>query len=197
VVFGCLPGVVLTAVGYAGGTTERPSYYKYHHSVFIPTMCGHHRMGDHTECVRVTYDPQKTKYQDILDVFWRSHDSTVKTSRQYRSILIPNSDAQTELAIAGLSSAPPASKTVVLEGGGMFTVAEQRHQKNRLRRDPAMVRCLVQSGQDDLTSSYLATRLNGFLGGKGTMGQFNKEWQGLGLSKDQAAHVRRAIIKRS
>ena len=81
--------------------------------------------------------------------------------RQYRSILVPSSEAQTEIAVAKLSSAPPASKTVVVEAGGMFTVAEQRHQKNRLRRDPAMVRCLVQSGQDDLTSSYLATRLNG------------------------------------
>jgi len=181
VAFGCLPGVVITAVGYAGGTTERPSYYK---------------MGDHTECVRVTYDPEKTNYEDILDVFWRSHDSTVKTSRQYRSILVPNSPAQAEVAIAKLSAAPPASKTVVLEGS-TFTVAEQRHQKNRLRRDPAMVRCLVQSGQDDFTSSHLATRLNGFLGGKGTMAQFNKEWQDLGLNKEQAAHVRRAIVKRS
>ena len=81
--------------------------------------------------------------------------------RQYRSILVPISKAQAEMAMAKLSSAPPASKTVVVEGG-MFTVAEQRHQKNRLRRDPAMVRCLVQSGQDDLTSSHLATRLNGW-----------------------------------
>ena len=80
-----------------------------------------------------------------------------KLIRQYRSILVPNSPAQAEMAIA---SAPPASKTVVLEGS-TFTVAEQRHQKNRLRRDPAMVRCLVQSGQDDFTSSHLATRLNG------------------------------------
>jgi len=182
VAFGCLPGVVLTAVGYAGGTTERPSYYK---------------MGDHTECVRVTYDPEKITYQDILDVFWRSHDSTVKTSRQYQSILVPNSPAQADMAIAQLSSAPPASKTVVLEGSSVFTVAEQRHQKNRLRRDPAMVRCLLQSGQDDLTSSHLATRLNGYLGGKGPMAQFNKEWQHLGLNKEQAAHVRRTIIKRS
>ena len=81
VAFGCLPGVVLTAVGYAGGTTERPSYYKYHNSDFIKTMDGHPRMGDHTECVRVTYNPEKTNYEDILDAFWRSHDSTVKTSR--------------------------------------------------------------------------------------------------------------------
>ena len=36
-----------------------------------------------------------------------------------------------------------------------------------------------------------------FLGGKGTMAQFNKEWQDLGLNKEQAAHVRKAIIKRS
>lgn len=80
--------------------------------------------------------------------------------RQYRSLLVPNSKAQAEMAMAQLSSAPPASKTVVVEDG-LFTVAEQRHQKNRLRRDPAMVRCLAQSGQDDLTSSHLATRLNG------------------------------------
>ena len=36
-----------------------------------------------------------------------------------------------------------------------------------------------------------------FLGGKGTMAQFNKEWQDLGLNKDQAAHIRKAIIKRN
>ena len=84
--------------------------------------------------------------------------------RQYRSILIPNSDAQKETALTRLSSAPPASKTVVLEDGGMFTVAEQKHQKNRMRRDPAMLRCLVESGQGDLSSSYLATRLNGWGG---------------------------------
>ena len=36
-----------------------------------------------------------------------------------------------------------------------------------------------------------------YLGGKGKMAQFNKEWQDLGLNKEQAAHVRRAIIKRS
>lgn len=179
--FGCLPGVILTAVGYAGGSTEGPSYYK---------------MGDHTECIRVTYDPEKIKYQDILNVFWRSHDSTAKSSRQYRSILLPSSKAQAEVAFAELTSAPSASKTVVIEDS-KFTLAEPKHQKNRLRRDPAMVRCLVQSGLQDFTSSHIATRLNGFLGGKGTMAQFNKEWQDLGLSKEQAAHVRKAIIKKS
>ena len=77
-------------MGYAGGTTDGPSYYKYPTPVFIQTMYGDPRMGDHTECVRVTYDPQKTKYQDILDVFWRSHDSTVKTSRlEHRISRIP------------------------------------------------------------------------------------------------------------
>ena len=80
--------------------------------------------------------------------------------RQYRSLLVPTSCEQTEMAKSQLKTAPQASKTVVVEGS-KFTVAEARHQKNRLRRDPAMVRCLVQSGHEDFTSSYLATRLNG------------------------------------
>ena len=189
-------------------------------------------MGDHTECIRVTYDPEKIKYQDILNVFWRSHDSTAKSSRsvsncqkaesifllgsvaltirlqligyctvcnaiysqnnntfsqviiiavcietdseidistplfaiilirQYRSILLPSSKAQAEVAFAELTSAPSASKTVVIEDS-KFTLAEKKHQKNRLRRDPAMVQCLVQSGLQDFTSSHIATRLNG------------------------------------
>ena len=130
-------------------------------------------------------------------------------NRQYRSLLVPTSCEQTEIAKSQLKTAPQASKTVVVEGS-KFITAEARHQKNRLRRDPAMVRCLVQSGHEDFTSSYLATRLNGwelnfcslyivlrFLGGKGTMAQFNKEWQDLGLNKDQASHIRKAIIKRN
>ena len=80
--------------------------------------------------------------------------------RQYRSVLVPTSGEQTEMAKSQLKTAPQASKTVVVEGS-KFTVAEARHQKNRLRRDPAMVRCLVESGHEDFTSSYLATRLNG------------------------------------
>ena len=80
--------------------------------------------------------------------------------RQYRSILLPSSKAQAEVAFAELTSAPSASKTVVIEDS-KFTLAEPKHQKNRLRRDPAMVRCLVQSGLQDFTSSHIATRLNG------------------------------------
>ena len=82
-------------------------------------------------------------------------------NRQYRSLLVPTSCEQTEMAKSHLKTAPQASKTVVVEGS-KFITAEARHQKNRLRRDPAMVRCLVQSGHEDFTSSYLATRLNGW-----------------------------------
>ena len=81
--------------------------------------------------------------------------------RQYRSLLVPTSAEQTEMAKSRLKTAPQAAKTVLVEGS-KFSVAEARHQKNRLRRDPAMVRCLVQSGHEDFTSSFLATRLNGW-----------------------------------
>src|SRR6478752_3323406 len=60
-----LPGVYSTAVGYAGGFTPNPTYQE---------VC----TGEtgHTEVVRVIYDPAKTDYEDLLKVFWESHDPT-------------------------------------------------------------------------------------------------------------------------
>ena len=50
--FGILPGVVRTRVGYAGGTTENPTY---------------HDLGDHTECVQIDYDPRALSFDQVLD----------------------------------------------------------------------------------------------------------------------------------
>jgi peptide-methionine (S)-S-oxide reductase len=54
-----LPGVIRTRVGYTGGTTKSPSYYK---------------IGDHTESFQVDFDPTKTSYEKILQVFWSTHN---------------------------------------------------------------------------------------------------------------------------
>src|SRR5688500_6195534 len=60
-----LPGVYTTAAGYAGGFTENPTYEE--------TCTG--RTG-HTEAVLVVYDPAQVSFQQLLAVFWESHDPT-------------------------------------------------------------------------------------------------------------------------
>ena len=64
-VFGMLKGVSKVEPGYAGGSVENPSYEK---------VSG----GDtgHAEVIRITYDPAIISYEDLLTVFFSSHDPT-------------------------------------------------------------------------------------------------------------------------
>jgi peptide-methionine (S)-S-oxide reductase len=89
------PGVVATAVGFSGGHTVNPSY---------PEVCTG-RTG-HAETVQVEYDPSKTTYAHLLDVFWNLHDPTTKNRQgpdvgeQYRSIIFTFTPEQKASAIA-------------------------------------------------------------------------------------------------
>jgi peptide-methionine (S)-S-oxide reductase len=91
--FWSLPGVVSTAVGYAGGFTPHPTYQE---------VCSG-RTG-HTEVVRVVYDRSRIAYEDLLKVFWEGHDPTQKMRQgndvgtQYRSAIYTYDEAQKEAA---------------------------------------------------------------------------------------------------
>lgn len=90
-----LPGVYLTAVGYAGGFTPNPTYEE---------VCS--GMTGHAEVVRVVYDPGIIAFRDLLAVFWESHDPTQgmrqgnDVGTQYRSAIYVTGPEQKAEALA-------------------------------------------------------------------------------------------------
>jgi peptide-methionine (S)-S-oxide reductase len=88
-----LPGVYSTAVGYAAGATPNPTYHE---------VCS--GMTGHTEAVLVVFDPNVIRHEDLLKVFWESHNPTQgmrqgnDVGTQYRSGIYVYSDAQRSAA---------------------------------------------------------------------------------------------------
>lgn len=88
-----LPGVYSTMVGYAGGYTPNPTYEE---------VCS--GQTGHNEVVRVAYDPKAVGYDDLLRVFWESHDPTQgmrqgnDVGTQYRSGVYTYGEAQQRAA---------------------------------------------------------------------------------------------------
>jgi peptide-methionine (S)-S-oxide reductase len=88
-----VPGVYVTAVGYAGGPTPNPTYEE---------VCSG-RTG-HTEAALVVFDPDKVSYEQLLKVFWESHDPTQgmrqgnDVGTQYRSGIYTYNEEQRRAA---------------------------------------------------------------------------------------------------
>lgn len=88
-IFKNTPGVESVTSGFAGGSTKNPSYGE---------VC----TGEtgHAEVVKVTYNPKKVSYSQLLDLFWRAHDPSslnrqgADQGTQYRSIILTSSSEQ-------------------------------------------------------------------------------------------------------
>ena len=125
------PGVIVTAVGYAGGFTPNPTYEE---------VCTG-RTG-HTETVRVVFDQQRIGYEQLLKLFWEAHDPTQGMRQgndrgtQYRSVIFTHSDAQAAAAErsreafqAELTKAGYGTITTEIRPAGEFYFAEDYHQQ--------------------------------------------------------------------
>ncbi|MEI8333909.1 MAG: peptide-methionine (S)-S-oxide reductase MsrA [Chloroflexota bacterium] len=126
-----IPGVISTAVGYAGGLTPNPTYQE--------TCSG--RTG-HAEVVRVAFDPARVTYEELLRHFWESHDPTQGMRQgndlgtQYRSAIYAADEAQRGAAIASrdayqarLDAAGYGAITTEIAPAGPFYFAEEYHQE--------------------------------------------------------------------
>lgn len=125
------PGVVTTAVGYAGGYTPNATYEE---------ACS--GLTGHAEVVLVVFDPLQTSYEKLLAVFWEAHDPTQGMRQgndlgsQYRSVIYCTSDEQLAQAQA---SAQTVQKQLTALGFGAITTdicaaptfyyAEEYHQQ--------------------------------------------------------------------
>ena len=129
VAFRKVPGVADTAAGYLGGTLANPTY---------KDVCTG-RTG-HAEVVEVTYDPSKVGYDDLLNVFWTTHDPTTLNRQgpdhgtQYRSAIFYHSEAQRSAAVASKerwNAAGRFSRPIVTEitPASTFYRAEEYHQR--------------------------------------------------------------------
>ena len=124
-------GVSATAVGYAAGFTPHPTYEE---------VCS--GKTGHNEVVRVIYDPSQVGFEQLLKVFWESHDPTQgmrqgnDVGTQYRSGIYVTSPIQREAAEqskaayqAQLSAAGHGAITTEILDAGEFYYAEAYHQQ--------------------------------------------------------------------
>lgn len=135
-------GVLSVESGYAGGHVKNPTYKQVSSG----------RTG-HAEVAKITYDPSVISYEELLEVFWHSHNPTTKNRQgadvgpQYRSVIFYMNDEQKEIAEKSLKETdtsdlwedPIVTEIEPLEN---FSVAENYHQ-NYYENNPNAGYCSI------------------------------------------------------
>jgi len=165
--------VIRTAVGYSGGTSGNPTYRS---------------IGDHSETIRIEFDPRQVSYQELLAVFWESHEPTYDVlSRQYRNAIFFLSTEQKEQAERSrneFAARTGSNIFTAIEPAGPFYLAEDYHQKYLLRQSTGIFQALQATfpNEEAFIASTTAARLNGYLGCNGDPGMLPETTSDLGLS---------------
>ncbi len=155
-VFNDVVGVTKVESGYTGGSLVNPTYKQ---------VCG----GDtgHAEAIRVTFDPEVVSYDDLLDIFFATHDPTQLNRQgndvgtQYRSAIFPLDAGQEDAARRGIERAAdgwPAPIVTTIEQPGTWYPAEDYHQdywENEGQRNPYCL-AVIPPKLQKLRKSFLA-----------------------------------------
>ena len=161
-------------MGYSGGTLDRPTYQK---------------IGDHSESIQIDYDPGRIPYRQLLKAFWRDHDPTRSAwRRQYMSVAFYHDEGQHQAIMetrAEEEARRGATIATEIRPAGEFFRAEDYHQKYYLRRQRQLAEefNIIYPESRRFTDSTATARVNGYLGGNGTLEQLMDELPQLGLSK--------------
>jgi len=165
--------VIRTRVGYAGGSKENPTYYS---------------LGDHTETLQIEYDPDQISYQELLDVFWNSHNPARPSySVQYKSIIFYHDEEQKRLALESKAREEEKRNANIyteMVPYSRFYLAEDYHQKYYLSHVPDLNKELTAIYPDgnDFDNSTAVARVNGYVGGNGDIETLQQEIDSYGLS---------------
>ncbi len=172
-----------TRVGYCGGSTKSPTYRS---------------IGDHAETIQIDFDPKRIRYEQLLELFWTTHNPCRNAwSRQYMSAVFYADEAQREAIDATRRKFVKMPDQVQTEIAPLetFWIAEDYHQKYRLRHESALVDELqaIYPNEPDFINSTAAARLNGYLDGHGSKQQLDREIDKLGLSGEGQALLRKHV----
>jgi methionine-S-sulfoxide reductase len=174
-------------VGYAGGSKSHPTY---------------HSLGNHSETIQIDYDPTVISYEELLEVFWSSHNPVGRSfSRQYASIIFYHDEEQRRLAEETkerqrAERGRRVSTEIIAYTG--FWRAEDYHQKYRLRGVTDLVDEFeaIYPDPKDFVDSTAVARVNGYVGGNSSREQLEEEIDRLGLSEEGRERLREIAERR-
>ena len=175
--FGAMDGVIRTRVGYAGGTTADPTY---------------HNIGDHIETLEIDFDADIINFEQIVDIFWKSHNPVIYSwKRQYMNAIFFHDEIQKEIILKSkeqLTSQLKGQINTKVIPYEKFYLAENYHQKYHLQNVPVLLNDYkkIFTSTEQFIDSTSACRVNGLLIGHGSVDDFDSDIGKLGLSEQPA-----------
>jgi len=175
--FGAMDGVIRTRVGYAGGKMPDPTY---------------HNIGDHIETLEIDFDADIINFEQIVDIFWKSHNPVIYSwKRQYMNAIFFHDEIQKEIILKSkeqLTSQLEGQINTKVIPYEKFYLAENYHQKYHLQNVPVLLNDYkkIFTSTEQFIDSTSACRVNGLLIGHGSVDDFDSDIGKLGLSEQPA-----------